>query len=186
MIRKFIMIIIFTLLILGVGGLLLLKQKSRDLILDGPGMVYEDHFDFSQTYLSRVYYYKGGSSLGDSSSVELVFSETEDGRPEAIVRYYDQPSHDQKAVEKEVRLNSNVVTGVQDLIDQYGMREWKDLPETDLIALDAPGMWFTYEYSDGTTYELGSDLEMPDGAYEAIQKIRSYVLTCAGIREDNP
>lgn len=181
--------IVFTIvLILAAAALaavaLILYLRSSVTVLDGPGMEYEDTFDFSGTWLRRVYYYRGGGENGDSYSVELTFGETRDGRPRALVRYHDRPAHDQKAVEKEIVCTSNVVTGVQEIVDRYSMTDWKDLPETDLFALDAPSMSFTLEYSDGTEIRLGSDLEMPDGAYKAIEEIRSYILMCAGIEEE--
>ncbi len=163
---------------------LILYFRSSVTVLDGPGMVHEDTFDFSGTWLRRVCYYRGGGENGDSYSVELTLAEMEDGRPRALVRYYNRPAHDQKAVEKEIACSSNVVTGVQEIVDRYSMTDWKDLPETDLFALDAPSMSFTLEYSDGTEIRLGSDLEMPDGAYDAINEIREYILLCAGIEED--
>lgn len=154
------------------------------MVPDGPGMVGEDTFDFSGTWLRRVSYYRGGGENGDSYSVELTLEETEDGRPRTIVRYHDQPYYGARAVDKEIACASNVVTGVQEIVDRYAMTDWKDLPETDLIVLDAPQMSFRLEYSDGTEIRLGDDLEMPEGAREAIREIREYILLCAGIEEE--
>ena len=64
------------------------------------------------------------------------------------------------------------------------MTEWTDLPKSEYVLLDAPTSRLTYGYSDGTVYHLDSGDEWPDGAYEAVQEILSYILTCAGIRED--
>ncbi len=162
----------------------ILYFRHRVTVPDRPGMVNTDTFDFSGTWLHRVSYYRGGGENGDSYSLELTLEETEDGRPRTVVHYYNLPYHGAKAVEREISCTSNVVTGVQEIVDRYGMMEWKDLPKTDLIALDAPGMSLTLEYSDGTEIRLGSDLEMPDQAYDAIQEIRAYILLYAGIEEN--
>lgn len=162
---------------------MILYFRHRVTVPDRPGMVYEDTFDFSGTWLHRVYYYHGGSENGDSYSVELVLSQTRDGSPRTVVYYHNKPYYDAKPVDKEIVCTSGVVTGVQEIVDRYGMTDWKDLPETDLIALDAAHMDFRLEYSEGTEIRLGSDREMPDEAYDAIEEIRAYILLCAGIEE---
>ncbi|MBQ9909973.1 MAG: hypothetical protein IJM50_00460 [Lachnospiraceae bacterium] len=172
--------------ILITGGIVmgLWKWLRNRQIMDGPGMINEDKFDFSKTYLTRVSYYRGGGSLGDSHSLDLTFGPDKDGRPEAVVEYSDQPTHDSKEKHKTVRMGSPVVNGVQEIMDRYRMTEWKDLEKTDLFALDAPSMSFIYEFSDGSRYRLGSDLELPEGAYDAIREIRTYIMRYAGIREE--
>ena len=160
---KIILIVAAVLLVVGCGIMLFRFLHAKNQIMDGPGMIREDTFDFSQKHLSRVYYYRGGGELGDSYSVELTMEEAEDGTPDVKVEYYNQPTHSDKARTKTVRLGSFVITGVQEIIDRYHM---------------------TYGYSDGTVYHLDSGDEWPDGAYEAVQEILSYILTCAGIRED--
>ena len=172
--------------VLVLGGMVmgLLKWLKNRQIMDGPGMINEDRFDFTGTYLKRVSYHRGGSSLGDSQSLYLTFGPREDGSPEAVVEYYDRPTHNSMEKRKRVAMGSPVVKGVQEIIDRYRMTEWKDLPKTDIFALDAASMSFTYEFSDGSEYRLGSDLEMPEGAYAAIREIRAYILRYAGIQED--
>ena len=181
---KTLIIIIAVVLFLLTAAILLIKYFTRkDVILDGPGMVGEDTFDFSQTYLSRVYYWRGAGELGDSYSVELTMEPGEQGQPVVIVSYHNQPAHDAKAVDKTVRVSSNVIVGVQEIIDRYGMTEWTDLPPAEVFALDAPSTSLTYEYSDGTSYTIGSDDELPEGGYQAMHEIRQYIVTCAGIEE---
>lgn len=172
------------LLLAGCGTMLSRLFSERNQIMDGPGMIKEDTFDFTEKYLSRVYYYRGGGELGDSYSVELTMKEAEDGTPAVKVEYYNQPTHSDKARTKTVRLNSSVITGVQEIIDRHHMTEWTDLPPAEYVLLDAPTSSFTYEYSDGTVYSIDSGDEWPDGAYDAIQEILDYMLTCAGITED--
>ena len=166
--------------------LLLTKHYAKNNILDGPDMIREDTFDFSRTYLCRVYYWHGGGSLGDSSSLELTIEPDEEGRPVVQIVSFDQPGAGEKAVEKTVRSSSYVVDGVQDIIDRYGMTEWVDLPPSEEFALDAPTTSLSYEYSDGTSFSIGSDDELPEDGYRAIREIRDYIMTCAGIGKQDP
>ena len=167
-----------------VGAALIIRHHMENQIMDGPGMINDNYFDFSETYLSRVYYYYGGSELGDSYSVELTIEEDDNGDPDVRVAYYNQPSHDSKAKEKTVRVSPEVITGVQEIIDRYHMTEWTDLPKSDIFALDAPSTSFSYEYSDGTQYRLKDDDEWPEGAGTAIREILDYILSSAGITEE--
>ena len=157
--------------------------KSRNIV-DGPGMVREEHYDFSGTYLTEISYYRGGGSLGDSNSLEMTVRKLTEDRGEVQVVYSDRPTHDSKETNKTVRLSVSVLTGVDEIIERYHMTEWKDLPKTDLFALDAPSMSLTCEFSDGTSIRLGSDLDMPDQAYPAITELLNYIKTCAGIRKE--
>ena len=164
--------------------LLLYKHNTKKRILDGLDMVREDIFDFSTVYLKRMEYYRGGGSLGDSYSLELTIKPDEDGRPDVRLEYYDRRSHDAEAVEKTIQLSSNVIMGVMEIIDRYGMRDWDELPPAEEFALDAPSMHFTCEYSNGNSFTVGSDDELPDGGSAAIREIRDYVLRCAGLEND--
>jgi len=182
---KTILIILFSIcgivVLIAAAALLLYRFNAKNRIMDGPDMVREDTFDFSSVYLERMEYYRGGGSLGDSFSLELTMEEGEEGRPDVRVEYYNRPSHDVKAVEKTVRMSSDVVTGVMEIIDRYGMRDWGELPEAEEFALDAPSMRFRCTYSDGSSITAGSGDELPDGGGAAIREIRDYVLRCAGL-----
>ena len=90
---KIILIVAAVLLVVGCGIMLFRFLRAKNQIMDGPGMIREDTFDFSQKHLSRVYYYRGGGELGDSYSVELTMEEAEDGTPDVKVGYYNQPTH---------------------------------------------------------------------------------------------
>ena len=173
--------VIAVLALAAVVAILIVKHGARDRILDGPGMVNEDVFDFSGTYLSRVYYWHGASSLGDSTSLELTICPGEEDRPVVTVNYRDLPAVGEKETEKTVHLTSNVIRGVEEIIDRCGMKEWVDLPPAEEFALDAPTTSLTIAYSDGTSVTIGSDDELPEGGYAAIREIREYILRCAGI-----
>ena len=185
---KTILIIIFSVcgivVLIAAAALLLYKFNAKNRILDGPGMVREDTFDFSSVYLRRMEYFRGAGSLGDSFSLELTMEPDENGRPDVRVYYYNQPTHNDKAVEKTVRVSSYVVEEVMDIIDRQGMRDWGELPEAEEFALDAPSMHFTCTYSDGSSFSAGSGDEIPDGG-AAIREIREYVLRCAGLEHGN-
>ena len=181
MIVPIVVILVFALA--AVITVLILKHGARDRILDGPGMVNEDVFDFSGTYLSRVYYWHGAGELGDSTSLELTICPDEEERPVVTVNYRDLPAAGEEETEKTVHLTSNVIRGVEEIIDRYGMKEWTDLPPAEVFALDGPTTSLSYEYSDGTSVTIGSDDELPEGGYAAIREIREYILRCAGIEE---
>ena len=182
---KTVLIIIFSVcgivVLIAAAALLLYKFNAKNRILDGPDMVREDTFDFSSVYLRRMEYYRGAGSLGDSFNLELTMEPDENGRPDVRVEYYNRPSHDSKAVEKTVRTSSYVVTGVMEIIDRHGMRDWGELPPAEEFALDAPSMHVTCTYSDGSSIAAGSGDELPDGGGAAIREILDYVLRCAGL-----
>ena len=171
-------------ILLTAAALLLFRFNAKRMIMDGPGMVREDTFDFSSVYLRRVDYSRGGGSLGDSYSLELTMKPDEDGRPDARVEYYERETHSAKPKEKTVRVSSDVVSGVTEIIDRYGMRDWGELPPAEMFALDAPSTRLVCQFSDGTSVVLGSAYEMPEGGYDAIREIREYILRCAGIETD--
>ena len=162
----------------------ILKWFKNRNIMDGPGMVREDHYDFSGTYLTQIFYYRGGSSLGDSRTLEMTVQKVSQDRGEVTVFYSDRPTHNSKETNKTVGVSTSVLSAVDEIMERYRMKEWKDLPETDLIALDAASMRFVYEFSDGTVYSLGSDLEMPDQAHAAISEILKCIKASAGITEN--
>ena len=147
------------------------------------GPVPGDAFDFSAPYLCRVSWRRGAGSLGDSSSLELTMEPDAEGRPIVRVFYSDQPSHNAREVKKTVRVSSDTVRGVEEIIDRYGMRDWTDLPPREEFALDAPSSSFTIRYSDGTSVTVDGGDEVPEGCWEAIPEIRAYILSQAGIGE---
>ena len=90
--RTVILIVAAVLLVVGCGIMLFRFLHAKNQIMDGPGMIREDTFDFSQKHLSRVYYYRGGGELGDSYSVELTMEEAEDGTPDVKVAEFKRSS----------------------------------------------------------------------------------------------
>ena len=161
------------LLILGVRHLL------QNRVPKGP--VPGDTFDFSVPYLCRVSWRRGAGSLGDSSSLELTMEPDAEGRPVVRVFYSDRPSHNAREVKKTVRVSSDTVRGVEEIIDRYGMKGWTDLPPREEFALDAPSSSFTVRYSDGTSVTVDSGDEVPEGGWEAVPEIRAFILSQAGI-----
>ena len=182
--KTILIIVLLLLIIIAAVVMLLYKHNAKNLIMDGPDMVREDTFDFSSIYLKRMESYRGGGSLGDSFSLNLTIKPDEDGRPDIRLEYYDRRSHDAEAVEKTIQLSSYVIVGVMEIIDRYGMRDWGELPPAEEFALDAPSMHFTCEYSDGSSFTVGSDDELPEGGSAAIREIGDYVLRCAGLEND--
>ncbi len=180
---KTILFLLFVFLIVSIVVLLLVRHGSGNRIPDSPETIGEDTFDFSQNYLCRIYYWHGAGSLGDSCSLEMTVEPDEDGKPLVRVEYYNQPAAGEKAVEKTVRVSSDAVRDIQEIIDRYGMKEWVDLPPAEFFALDAPSTSLSWEFSDGSSYSIGSGDELPDDGYRAIAEIRQYLMECAGIKE---
>ena len=154
-------------------------KTNRPQVMDGPDMINTDTFDFDRTYLTRVYYYKGGSSLGDDYSVRLTIEENDDGSPRTTIRYYELKEIGDDPIEKEVKSGSYVVSNVEEMIEVSGMKEWVNLPDNEVFALDAPSRRFVFEYSDGSEYILSEDKEVPD--WNEVEKIVSYIVGCIGI-----
>ena len=136
--------------------------------------------------LTRASYSDSGNSLGNLYSIETGIDE--DGVP--IVREFESPSHDVRATIREYRAPEDLLDRIAAIANDAGMKEWGDLPMSDMVPLDAstPMVTLTYAYANPdedfpiwlsfTAWDV-----FPDGGEEAFDAIRDELQAC--IVDDN-
>ena len=157
-----------------------MRLRNRHIYdpMDGPGMVYEDPFDFNRTYLKRVAYRESNGENGERFDLEVSITQSEDGTPDTTAVFYYVPYLNAKETDKTVKSGSHLISNIEEMIDNNKMREWTDLPEAEFFALDGPDLWFEYEYSDGSYYSLSNTDEVPD--WGVVNQIVDYIMLNCG------
>ena len=180
--RKKVIIIIIVLLLAAGGLFMFFNKNKKNLIMDGPEMVYEETFDFSETYLKYFDYRKTNGESGEDVSVELSIIELEDGSPETTVEYFNRPYLGAKEDEKTVKFSCFIIKNVSEMIETSHMKEWTDLPESEYFVLDGPNIRVSFEYSDGTYISFDNNEEVPD--WDAVNKIVDYIKMNIGVKDN--
>ena len=136
--------------------------------------------------LQAVEYSNSGNMLGNMYWIETDYDE--DGS--LILREADSPQHDQRATIREFRAPEDLLDQISAIADEYGMKEWDDLPMSEFFPLDAstPTIRLVYENNDPkehfpirisfTAYE-----EFPEGGEDGFDAVRNLLMD--SLTEDN-
>lgn len=143
--------ILFTLLI----AFLLFRNWTKGQIMDGDGMIKE-----SSTI--RVSYYQGGSSLGELYRITL-----EDN----VVTIKSCQGNGYPTEEKSFEIYSDIYYLIDDIVYEYGMNEWENMPKSEEIVLDAASTSLTIDFRNGKSIKVSSDDILPDNGWEGVNKI---------------
>ena len=152
------MIIIgIVLIVLGAGALTvgLVIKHAKDNIMDGDGMI-------RQPYVKEISFTKGGGMEGGFYSITWRdFTVTEVTREGA-----NAPEKTRTAF-----ADYDVNDAIYGVINDYKMTEWKDLPLSDLQALDAPTSSLSFVINYGPSIRFSDNHEIPKGGWEGVEKI---------------
>ena len=160
-------IIIVASVILGVvvssaAGYFLVKHFSKDNVLDGDGMV-------NDRCLSCKYHYGGGMER-DSVSITVKENDNETATLEVV----SCSSPDYEEITESYTVSFDSLEKIYQLYTKYDVANWGKLPESELIALDAPVTIKTVN----TTVSFDSNKEFPGDGYSIILDIRSVLYDC--------
>ena len=163
-------IIIVASVILGVvvssaAGYFLVKHFSKDNVLDGDGMV-------NDRCLSCKYHYGGGM---ERDSVSITVKANDNGTATLEVVSCDSPDYEEITENYTVSFDS--LEKIYQLYTKYGVANWGKLPESELIALDAPVTSISIK-TVNTTVSFDSNKEFPGDGYSIILDIRSVLYDC--------
>ena len=163
-------IIIVASVILGVAavaavGYFLVKHFVDKSKLDGDGMV-------NDRCLSCKYHCGGGMER-DSVSITLKENDNETATLEVISS--NSPSDEEITENYTVSFDS--LEKIYQLYTKYDVKNWGKLPESELIALDAPVTSISIK-TVNTTVSFDSNKEFPEDGYNIVSEIRSVLYDC--------
>ena len=163
-------IIIVASVILGVvvssaAGYFLVKHFSKDNVLDGDGMV-------NDRCLSCKYHYGGGMER-DSVSITVKENDNETATLEVV----SCSSPDYEEITESYTVSFDSLEKIYQLYTKYDVANWGKLPESELIALDAPVTSISIK-TVNTTVSFDSNKEFPGDGYSIILDIRSVLYDC--------
>ena len=163
-------IIIVSSAILGVAvvstvGYFLVKDVVKDNVLDGDGMV-------NDRCLSCKYHYGGGM---ERDSVSITVKETDNET--AALEVVSCSSPDYEEITENYTVSFDSLEKIYQIYKKYEVAKWGELPESELIALDAPVTSISIK-TVNTTVSFDSNKEFPGDGYSIILDIRSVLYDC--------
>ena len=138
--------------------------------------------------LTSVQFTDSGNSLGNLYSLETV--RTNDGELLLVERTADMWSD--PITVREYRLPDDFIEQAGTLIDKYGMKDWGDLPPSELFPLDAstPTLHFTYTKTNPAPDELPVTwisftvwTEFPEGGTQQFWEV-AHLLSSQAVPEN--
>ena len=163
-------IIIVSSVILGVAVIstvvyFLVKHFSKDNLLDGDGMV-------NDRCLSCKYHLGGGM---ERDSISITVKETDNET--AALEVVSCSSPDYEEITENYTVSFDSLEKIYQLYTKYDVKNWGKLPESELIALDAPVTSISIK-TVNTTVSFDSYKEFPGDGYSIILDIRSVLYDC--------
>ena len=134
-------------------------------LLDGDGMV-------NDRCLSCKYHYGGGMER-DSVSITVKENDNETATLEVV----SCSSPDYEEITENYTVSFDSLEKIYQLYTKYDVKNWGKLPESELIALDAPVTSISIK-TVNTTVSFDSNKEFPGDGYSIILDIRSVLYDC--------
>ena len=150
---------------------------STRQVYDRDGMVYvPDPADTSVPAVTSLTITKSGDSLGCfyEWTAELT------GPDSVRVTVVSQPTHNDREKTTTKTVGLEVLQEISAIVQDRGMTAWDDLPDTDLIALDAASTGVSFVYR-GAEHGFSSSQELPEGGWAACWQIRDLIEAAAGV-----
>ena len=136
--------------------------------------------------LQEVSYSNSGDSLGNLYSITTA--EGADGALIVIER--EARMHSIPITVREYRAPADLLERIKGIADTAGMKDWGDLPASDLFPLDAPTPTITLAYASDDPDDPFPEWvsftrwdELPEGGEEAFGTVRDELLAC--VSEEN-
>ena len=147
--------VIAVIVLAGAGIVIGMGRVRNNQVMDGDGMINPKAID-------SFYYYRGGGELNAYYSILLENTKltVESSEGNGCKTYKDNYT-----------VPYEVIDEIQDVIMDSGMRQWKELPQKDIIAMDGETTSVTVNFTDGGSVYFYSDLEVPDGGWDAVREV---------------
>ncbi len=126
--------------------------------------------DYDKTGLTYAEYSLCGGMEDETYIVRITVT----GPKTAKIELYDQESHGSPVKKKHKTVQKNKIDGLYEIIEKYSMQDWKNLPKSEIFALDEPTARVEFVIS-GKSYSFSDDMEFPEGAGGAMREIRTYI-----------
>ena len=148
-------IIIATVVILVVIGIItavavITKNSMKKHILDGPGMERQPH-----DYINSCSYNYGGGMEGESEHIELTM--LSDGSFSYSYYYCPTNGGEETKVEKTFADSQPVMDAIREICKRTGVLTWGELPDSELMLLDAPTTAISFRFFDDCFYSVNSN-----------------------------
>lgn len=173
MIKKIIIAAVIILVIAGIitaAAVYMKKHKNDHIILDGPGMVRQPH-DFID-YCSYSY---GGGMEGESEHIELT--RHSDGSYKYSYSYCPYNGGEETVIEKTFSDYEPVMDEIREICKRTGVLTWGELPDSELMLLDAPTTAVSFRFFDDCFYSVNSNDEIPEDSYGIFNEIYNYLIS---------
>ena len=156
---------VMTVAALALGSIYYISQKT---ITDKGGMV-----NNMANVVDECRYSLGGGMDGDSVSITVKANDNETATLEVV----SCSSPDYEEITESYTVSFDSLEKIYQLYTKYDVKNWGKLPESELIALDAPVTSISIK-TVNTTVSFDSDKEFPGDGYSIILDIRSVLYDC--------
>lgn len=136
------------------------NNKFDSYVMDGDGMI-------NPRAINSFSYNRGGGELGAYFSLYLNDTEL------LIMQSEGNGSRESK---KKTKISYEDIDAIQDIIGDAGIRNWGELPASDMFALDEEVTSVSIGFSDGTHVQFDSNKIVPDGGWPAINSIVDILI----------
>ena len=172
MIKKIIIAAVIIFVIAGIitAVTVYMKKHKNDHILDGPGMVRQPH-----DYINSCSYSYGGGMEGESEHIELTM--LSDGSFSYSYYYCPTNGGEETKVEKTFADSQPVMDAIREICKRTGVLTWGELPDSELMLLDAPTTAVSFRFFDDCFYSVNSNDEIPEDSYGIFNEIYNYLIS---------
>lgn len=173
MIKKIIIAAVIILVIAGIitaAAVYMKKNKYDHIILDGPGMERQPH-----DYINSCSYSYGGGMEGESEHIELTM--LSDGSFSYSYYYCPNNGGEETKVEKTFADSQPVMDAIREICKRTGVLTWGELPDSELMLLDAPTTAVSFRFFDDCFYSVNSNDEIPEDSYGIFNEIYNYLIS---------
>ena len=172
MIKKIIIAAVIIFVIAGIitAAAVYMKKHKNDHILDGPGMERQPH-----DYINSCSYSYGGGMEGESEHIELTM--LSDGSFSYSYYYCPYNGGEETKVEKTFADSQPVMDAIREICKRTGVLTWGELPDSELMLLDAPTTAVSFRFFDDCFYSVNSNDEIPEDSYGIFNEIYNYLIS---------
>ena len=146
---------LLTLLVIAAVGFLILRRQAQTQVMDGDGMVYEPE-------IRLLTYVRGGGELGEKYALSLYEND--------ITREICA-GNGQKTESDARPVGSAVYHDLYHIVEEYGMRDWNELPPEELIAADEESVSVSITFRDGESVRFGSGDVLPENGWDGVNAL---------------
>ena len=146
------------------------KKSMKKHILDGPGMERQPH-----DYIDSCSYSYGGGMEGESEHIEL--KRLADGSVSYSYYYCPTNGGEETIVEKTFSESQPVMDEIREICKRTGVLTWGELPDSELMLLDAPTVSVSFRFFENCFYSVNSNDEIPDDGIGIFNEIYNYLIS---------